>query len=461
MSESLNTVLFIDDDAVATKATAKSLERRGYGFDFLFATETTSALRILQDKAPEAIVLDLSLSSDSDPQEGIEFLETLQSADPSVRVLILTGHDAREYGVQCMKRGAASFLTKPIDAEHLGAILRDAVQATQLRRSYLQLSKTPESVQSLTGLSSRSPSMQATLQAVAYAASHNQPILIVGETGVGKGVLAQAIHRASARRARPFIRVQPRFGSSDLSASEIFGHERGAFTGAIESRKGLLEEAHGGTLFLDELDELPLETQILLLHALQEKTFRRLGSSRDIKSDFRLLAATNRPIEESLEKGKIREDFYHRLAHVTIEIPPLRNRIEDIPDLANECLRNLSNRENLKVQGIAPEALEKLLHYSWPGNVRELLAVIESSAFRAQFENRRFIEVSDLGLKKKAKSSNGTSFREQVQAFEIRLLEEALLRSGNNQTKAAEQLKMDRSSFRRLLGSRSKAGSSQ
>lgn len=450
MSVSQNTILFVDDDRASLKATVQALRRHGFEFETLLAGTPGEALELLRESSPEAIVLDLSLSSEAGPAGGLELLEAMSEIDPSVRALILTGHDSREHGIECLKRGAASFLSKPVDTDHLGVLLRDAVQTTVLRRSFMQLATTPELLRSVPGLSSRSAAMKPVLETIAYASANNQPVLIVGETGAGKGVLAQAIHQGS-RRTGMFIRVQPRYGAHDLAASEIFGHERGAFTGALQMRKGLIEDANGGTLFLDEVDELPLETQILLLNALQEKTFRRLGSNRECRSNFRLVAATNRPLEVSLRSGKIREDFYHRIAHVVIELPPLRGRMEDIPDLALEHIRRLSNRENLSVQGLAPEAIEKLFRYAWPGNVRELFAVVENAAYRAQYEGRRFIEAADIILKKASSAEEAGSFRSQVRAYELRLIREALNRAGNNQSRAAELLRIDRSTLRRLL----------
>ncbi len=459
MSVSSNTVLIIDDDVAGSRATAQSLSRRRYSFDVIFASNESEALEQLREHSPEAIVLDLSLSEERGPQSGLELLEVLQREDPSLRVLILTGHDAKEFGLESLRRGAASFLTKPVDVEHLGALLRDAIHSTQLRRTYFGLSHTPQTLQSLTGLMSRNEVMKKVIEQVAYAGSHTQPVFLAGETGVGKGVIAQAIHRSSPRRSRPFIRVQPRFGSPDLSASEIFGHERGAFTGANEVRKGLIEEANGGTLFLDEVDEFPLETQILLLNALQERVFRRLGSNKENRSDFRLITATNRNVDDTLREGKLRRDFYHRIAHLTIEIPPLRARLEDIPDLANDYFRELSNRENLDVQGIAPSAMDRLFQYRWPGNVRELFAVIEGGAYRAEYEGRRFVEAKDFVFQEGAKILRAQgSFREQVRQFEARLLTETLSKFDNNQSKAASYLQLDRSTIRRLLRRRGAAG---
>jgi DNA-binding NtrC family response regulator len=257
----------------------------------------------------------------------------------------------------------------------------------------------------------------------------------------------------SSRRGQPFLRYQPQFGSADLVSSELFGHQRGAFTGAIDARKGLIEEANRGTLFIDEVAELPRETQILLLEVLQNKSFRRLGSNRDIASDFRLVTATNVDPAEMVKKGQMRADFFHRIAHLTIELPPLRERREDIAHLADSIMKNTATRERLAVTGIAPAALSRLVRFSWPGNVRQLAAVIEGATFHAHYQRRKIIEVPDLSLDKDKplEDSGGVSFRERVQDFERRLVEEALQRCGGNQSEAARLLALDRNQLRRVL----------
>lgn len=445
-------ILLVDDDKTASEALIRSLKRRGASYDFHLAENRDQALRLAEDLSPEAIVLDLSLDPIQGPESGLALIGDLLDVASCSRVLVLTGHGGDDFGVRALKEGAASFLEKPAEADHLLALISDAVSFAALKRQYQRLSSTPENAGTLLGISTKSRVMHTVLERAAFAASTSQPLLILGETGVGKGVLAQAVHNADTRSRGAFIRFQPSFGSSDLTASELFGHKKGAFTGAISDRKGLLEEAHEGTLFIDEVGELSPETQVLLLHTLQERVFRPVGGSRDIRSSFRLIAATNRTLEELTELKLLRADFFHRIAHVTITIPPLRERPEDILDLAQQFLSALCHREKLSVQGFSADAVRALRRYSWPGNVRELLAVVESGAYHSAFEQRSFIEPADLGLKqRKGSRESDLSFRERVQLYELQLVRDAMQKHGGNQCKAADSLKIDRIVLRRIL----------
>ena len=447
-------ILLVDDDIDATKALMRSLERRDCVYNFYTASTTLEALEHARQSCPEVAVVDLSLDPNLGPESGLYLLRELQRADPTIRTLVLTGHGSSEYGIKALQSGAASFLEKPVNPDHLLALLQDAISFSQLKRQYLSLKSTPEHLSHITGLSSHCLKMQQVIESVAYAASNKQAILVLGETGTGKGVIAQAIHNASSTDPNlPFIRYQPSYTSNDLVASELFGHVRGAFTGASEDRRGLVEDARGGTLFIDEVGEIPQETQVLLLNVLQEQVFRRLGSNKEHRSDFRLIAATNCGIEELLEKETLRLDFYHRIAHFTITIPPLRERIEDIPMLCETFVLNLTNRESLPVQGLTPDAINALCGYHWPGNIRELQAVVEGGIYRANFCNRRVVEVHDLDLKPRENkvSQSPLSFREQIQRFEIQLIKDAMTKHGDNQSRAAESLNLDRSSLRRIL----------
>ena len=349
--------------------------------------------------------------------------------------------------------GAASFLEKPADPIHLAALIKDAVKLARLKRDYFSL----QSEQSLPGdlleLHSKSAAMQEALQTVAYAASTTQPVLILGETGTGKGVIAQAIHDATQKRRGAFIRFQPSFGGQDLVASELFGHKKGAFTGATEDRRGLIEEADGGTLFIDEIDALPQQTQVMLLDVLQEKVFRRIGDNHTRKSDFRLIAATNCPPALLQGKEKLRTDFYHRIAHCSIQLPPLRERLEDVAELSARFLRATTNRESIPVQGLTPDALSALARHNWPGNIRELQAAVEGGVHRAHYAGRRFVETRDLSISgdEEMRINGQLAFRDRVQLYELQLVKDALEKHDNNQSKAAASLGLDRSSLRRIL----------
>lgn len=447
-------ILLVDDDQAALRSLQRSLETQLPDSTFLSCHSAQEATKIASKEKPSAAVVDLTLDSAKGPDSGLELITELLGLDPSIRIVVLTGHQTEEYGVKALQHGAASFLEKPANVSHLAALLRDGVQYSRLFREHF--STTTSDVEELakkTGLRSLDPVMTDVLNAVSYASQTLQPVLISGETGTGKGVIASTIHRLSRERRGPFIRYQPSFATHDLIASELFGHKKGSFTGAVDDRMGLIEEANQGTLFIDEVDELPKDTQVSLLNVLQEKTFRRIGENRDRRSDFRLLVATNQPLESLVEKEMLRADFYHRVAHFQINLPPLRERTADIPDLAQTYINDIASKEALGVRGITAEALALLSSYRWPGNIRELLAVVEGGAYRAHFESRALVRPEDLTIPNTTPSptSNARTFRERVQEFESKLIKEALHRHNNNQTKAAESLGLDRSSFRRIL----------
>lgn len=448
-------VLFVDDDRAATRALIRSLGAAP-GYKTLEAESATAAVHAANQSRPQAAVVDLSIDPDRGPQSGLELISELVAGDPTMRVIVLTGYGAETWGVKALHAGAASFLVKPVDPVHLQALITDSITQSDLKRSMVRAGA--GGARSVKGLQSESPAMAAVLENVELAAAGNQPVLIAGETGTGKSVIARSIHQLSARgKAKgPFIAYQPRFGSPDLVSSELFGHQKGAFTGANENRRGLVEEAEKGTLFLDEVDELPPETQVLLLGVLQEGTFRRLGLNREIKADFRLITATNLPLEQVRSGGKVRGDFFHRISHVVIELPPLRERMEDLAGFAESFLRAVVEREKLSVAGFSAGAFAAMQRYSWPGNIRELQAAVERAVHRAQFKSRLFVEAEDLALAARGRgkeSTNGSDgrFRERVRGFELQLIREALGRCNNNQSDAAKMLGLDRSTLRRLL----------
>jgi two-component system, NtrC family, response regulator GlrR len=444
-------ILIVDDDQVSSKTLIRGLKNIcSEEFNFHSESSAQDALDYSLKNSPEVAVVDLSLDEEQGPESGLNLISELIEQNPTIRILVLTGHGSEQFGIKALHRGATSFINKPADRDHLAALIKDAAVYASLKKEFVNFSS-PDISNSL-GLKSKNPKMIKCLADASYATSNNQPLLITGETGTGKGVLAQAIHKASSNRSGMFVRFQPSFGNNDLIASELFGHTKGAFTGALDNRKGLIESADRGTLFIDEVDELPVEVQILLLNVLQEKTFRALGSNKDLHSNFRLIAATNRPVEQSLEQGKLRQDFFHRIAHFQIAIPPLRERTEDIPYLAEQFIREFSNREKIPVQGLTPPTLSKLCSYSWPGNVRELQAVIEGAVYRANYRDLRFIEIEDLSLSSKLNSDNNLgSFRDAVNKYELSLVEQALKRFNGNQSEAARSLNLDRTSLRRVI----------
>jgi len=446
-------VLFVDDDEQLTRQLIRQLSQQGLEYSCVTGTTADEGIALLKEHRPNAAVVDLSLDESVGPDSGLQLIDQLLAVDPTLRVLVLTGHSSEEFALKALERGAASFLKKPVDVLYLYALLQDAVSFSQLKRRYQELSTDADVSRSLPELRTNSPRMKETVGQLIYAASTKLPVLLVGETGSGKGVMAGAIHKLSPVCDGPFIRFQPNFGGADLVSSELFGHTRGAFTGATIDRRGLLQEAHQGTIFLDEVDELPTQTQVMLLQTLQERVFRKLGSNQELFSDFRLIAATNRSVEESLKEGKLRDDFYHRLSHLRIDLPPLRERLEDIPLLVEQALLTLATAQSLTVHSVSEAALARLRSHAWPGNVRELMGKIEAAAYKAQFHQRSIIEPEDLQLDKSTspQATDSGSFRDRVRAFEQELVASAMAANDDNQSKAAESLQLDRSSFRRIL----------
>lgn len=440
-----NIVLIIDDDILASKALSNSISKTNEKIDIKISDNRIDALEQCKINSPAVAIVDLSLDPAVGPKSGLDLIRDILKLDATIRIIVLTSHESSEYGVQALHKGAASFVEKPANIQHLSALIRDGITFCNLKRDFLS----QDNINYKLGIKTKSKAMLSTLEAAEFAANNSRPILILGETGTGKTILAREIHNASKLKGK-FIRFQPNFTNPDLIASELFGHERGAFTGANTERRGLIEEADQGTLFIDEVDELPKETQVSLLNVLQEKTFRRVGASKDRSSKFRLIAASNRSKTELTTYEKLRQDFFHRIAHGIIEIPALGNRKEDIADLAIFFLQKLSDSENLYVQGFTDHALASLTNYEWPGNIRELQAIVEGGVYRASYNNKILVDVEDLEINNQCICTQ-LSFREKIKEYELKLVLEALSQSDNNQSKAAELLQLDRTSLRRIL----------
>lgn len=444
-------ILIVDDDPAVARLTTRQLTQRDNAITCIVANSANDALALLSHQ-PAVAVVDLSLNEELGPESGFKLIDSLLAHDPTLRIIVQTGHETADYGIRALQRGAASFVGKPSNPDHLFALVKDALQTSSLNRQYQQMLAESEQSYAVSGFVTQSERMASVLESIHYVAHNNLPVLILGETGVGKGFVARAVHKLSQRHARQFVRVQPNFSNYDLLSSELFGHEKGAFTGATSERSGLIEDAHMGTLFIDEVAELSQDVQLMLLETLQEKSFRRIGSSKEKKVDFRLISATNVTLAELQSSNKLRSDFFHRIAHSKIEIPPLRERTEDISLLANFFLEKLQVQEDVIVQGFSPQALSTLENYRWPGNVRELQAVVEAACYRADFRKKRHVEGADIEFIDLRPDSLGIgSFRQQVQSYEEKLVKEALAHFEGNQSKAAESLQMDRTSFRRIL----------
>jgi len=445
-------VLFVDDEQAFLKQITQSIARRSSTFDCQVAVSENEALHIAQQVQPEVIILDLGLHPNGGPEVGLGLISTLLQIADAARILVLTGQSEIDWGIRCINAGAASFLSKPVGADHLLALIEDGIKVAQLMRASKANGDAKSAIATL-GFTTRSDSMKQILDDIAFAAATPQPVLLCGETGVGKGFIAHLIHRASRRADGPFMRMQPSFGSHDLVNSELFGHVRGSFTGANENRVGLIEEANRGTLFLDEIDSLPQQTQIALLNVLQEKEFQRIGSNKKYQSDFRLISATNTRFDLLVDQSKLRLDFYHRIAHTVIHIPPLRERRPDIPQMAHDLVATLASQdEESTVSGLTSDTCNWLAAQPWPGNVRELHAAIERGYSHAKFYGRRLIRLSDIQRPlEPLESSSDAPLSEQLKVYELTIVSSVFAKNRQNYSATARSLGIDRKRLKRIL----------
>ncbi len=364
-------ILIVDDEANARAALSEILRDEGY------ATETAAdgfkALGKLEEFTPDVILTDLKMPG----LDGIAFMEKARAAAPGAVFVVMTAFGTINSAVDAVKKGAENYLTKPLDFEALAAVIMRAMEKARLLQETRQLRDRLRERNAFSHIVSDDPKMTAVLDLVAQVGPSKASVLITGESGTGKELIAEAIHLASPRGEKPFVRLHCAALAEGLLESELFGHERGAFTGAVARREGRFKQADGGTLFLDEIGEIPMGTQVKLLRFLQERTFERVGGNETLKVDVRVLAATNRDLKAEIERGHFREDLYYRLNVIAIELPPLRDRKGDVPALASFFLRRYAEENGRTIEGFSGDSLALLTAYAWPGNVRELENVIE------------------------------------------------------------------------------------
>ncbi|HFC96954.1 MAG TPA: sigma-54-dependent Fis family transcriptional regulator [Thermosulfurimonas dismutans] len=431
------TVLLIEDEEAQRKILGDYLRRKG--FRILEAESGAEGLRILEREQPELVLLDWRLPD----EDGLRLLPRLRERSPLTAIVMLTAFATVERAVEAMKLGAYHYLTKPVNLEELVLILNRALSEIRLRREVEDLRRKLASLElpEAEDLVAESPAMKEVLRLCARVAPTEATVLLTGESGTGKEVLAGLIHRLSPRRDKPFLRINCAAIPEGLLESELFGHERGAFTGADKAKPGLFEEAGEGTLFLDEIGELPLPLQAKLLRVLQDGTFRRLGGRRELRSRARIIAATNRDLNAMVREGRFREDLYWRLSVITIHLPPLRERREDILPLARFFLHKYARKYRKPVEDFSREALERLLSYAFPGNVRELQNMIERAVILAEGP---LITLKDLVFAPAGEDLwarlRSLPLPEAVELLERTRLEEALRASGGIKTRAAELL---------------------
>ena len=427
-------LLLVDDDPSLLKLLGMRLSSEG--FKVITAESGPEALKILQKEKLDLVISDLRM----DEMDGMALFDEIQKAHPNMPVIILTAHGSIPDAVAATQRGVFSFLTKPVDKDALYKAIDEA----------LALSSTPISDEEWSsGIVTRSPLMIRLLEQAHMVAQSDVSVLINGQSGTGKEVLAQAIHKASPRARTPFIAINCGALPEQLLESELFGHAKGAFTGAVSNREGLFFAASGGTLFLDEIGDMPMPLQVKLLRVLQERKVRPLGSNRDLDIDVRILSATHRDLPKAMEKNEFREDLYYRLNVVNLRIPALNERSEDIPLLANHLLRESASRHKPFVRSFSSDAMKCLITASWPGNVRQLVNVIEQCV---ALTTSPVISEALVSQALQGENTALPTFVEARNQFELNYLRKLLQMTKGNVTQAARMAGRNRTEFYKLLG---------
>jgi two-component system response regulator HydG len=442
-------VLVVDDDADACALVAAHLERNGY----VAVSETTAeAARQRAAAQPfDALVTDLQL----DHESGLELCAWMVENHPDTPVVVMTAFGSMETAVGAIRAGAYDFIIKPIDHELLLFAVRRAIEHRDLKLRVRRLQTSALEAEALPGIIGESPAMRKLSALVHRVSESDATVLITGESGTGKELIARAVHALSSRKDGPFVPVNCAAIPNTLLESELFGHEKGAFTDALRSREGLLREASGGTVFLDEVGEMPKEMQAKLLRALQERRVRPVGGDREAPFDSRIVTATNRDLEEDVENGSFREDLYYRINVVRLHVPPLRSRGNDVILLAQSLLRRIGERTGREVKGLAPGAAQRLLDYDWPGNVRELENAIERAVAIAQYDQITMEDLPERIRKHESAhvvvASDDPAELLTLSEIEKRYIMRVLRAAGGNKTEAARILGLDRRTLHRKL----------
>jgi len=441
-------ILVVDDEQAQRTVLAGFLRKKG--FDVLQAASVREGLAEVSSHTVDLAITDLRMPGEG----GLDLLEGIRGLNPEIPVIVMTAFGTVASAVDAMKRGAADYLTKPIDLDELEVLIGRTLERRALVAENRDLRQQLETRYRLAGLETANPRMAEAVNMAARAATSRATILIRGESGTGKELLARAIHYASPRSKGPLIAVNVAALPETLLEAELFGHERGAFTGADRERRGRFELADGGTLFLDEIGDLPKSTQVTLLRVLQEQAFERLGGARTVHVDVRVLAATSRDLEAMIARGEFREDLYYRINVVAIDLPPLRERREDIPALVERFLDRFAADARTDVKAVSREAMDLLLKYHYPGNVRELENIMQRAVVLARGPA---ITTADLPIRlarparRAGEATTGESFVERVSEFERALIVEALERAEGVQTRAARALGMSERHLRYKL----------
>jgi DNA-binding NtrC family response regulator len=439
------TILVVDDEQLIRWSLASRLQDEGYRV--LEADTAAEALKRFREGGVDLVLLDYKLPDG----DGLDVLRQIKSASPDTLVILLTAHSSIELAVEAMKQGAHHYANKPFNLDEIVLLVDKALETTQLRREVRALRSSqaqPYSLDRIVGDSDAMIGVRALLKKI--AASPASTVLLTGESGTGKDLAAKVLHYASDRATKSFMNITCSALPETLLESELFGHERGAFTGADRQKRGLFETADGGSVFLDEIGEMVPALQAKLLRFLEEKTFKRVGGSADIRVDVRVIAATNRKLEDEVRQGKFREDLYYRLNVLPIPLPPLRERVKDIPLLLKYYIDAFNTEFKKRVQGIAPDAMQRLQAYGWPGNIRELRNAVERAMLLGEGTT---LTVDDFPVTSggRARLTEGVELPANgidLEQLERSLVVQALERSSWNQTRAATLLGLNRDQIR-------------
>ncbi len=441
------TILVVDDEQVHRYMLCSMFKE--WGWKCVEADDGRTAVEAVEKFSYDAVLMDVRMAR----MDGMEAFSRIHATHPALPVIIMTAYSSVDAAVEAIKHGAYDYLTKPLDFDRLRLTLERAVDKRQVEERKQEVRETPLKPAS-TSILGTSPLMQELLEMISYVAPTEATVLINGESGTGKELVAAELHNNSDRSDRPFIKVNCAALAESLLESELFGHEKGAFTGADKRREGKFVQAEGGTLFLDEIGETSQAMQVKMLRVLQEHELQRVGGEETIHTDARIIAATNRDLEKEVREGNFREDLYYRLNVVTVVVPPLRDRREDIPLLVEHFVRKFAAKNRREVAGVTPECMELLRSYSWPGNVRELENAIERGVIlmRGEYltEKSLPLPIQKQGAEqiKTGASENGSS---SLQAQEKVLILKTLEETGGNKSEAARRLGITRKTLQNKL----------
>jgi two-component system, NtrC family, response regulator AtoC len=446
-------ILVIDDDMAVREVLTATLLNDGY--QVTGVADGASALQAIQEQPVHIVITDLHMPG----MDGLEVIGRISKLDARIITIVMTGFGTIDYAVRTMKAGAFDFITKPFSPETVSLIVKRAIEVLKLKQENHLLRKAVRDQYRFEHLVGTSAPMRRVLDFVEKVADSESTVLIQGDSGTGKELIARMLHFNSMRRDRPLVPVNCGAIPENLLESELFGHEKGAFTGAAHTRLGRFELAHGGTLFLDEIGEMPLALQVKLLRVLQERCFERVGGNKTIHVDVRIIAATNQNLEQAVAERRFRQDLYYRLHVIPIEVPALRERRSDIPLLVNHFIERLNDQRKTEIEGMENEALARLMEYDWPGNIRELENLVERSVV---LKKKGWITVADLPdrLAKTVPTQSadqsehfirfnedGINLTKELEQYENRLIGEALRKANGVTSRAAQLLQLNRTTL--------------